>query len=67
MRHGCPLAAGSPANLLLYDPAAVGVVDPASHVSRSKNSPFAGMKLPGRVVATFLRGGPTVLDGRLAR
>ena len=66
-RHGCPLAAGSPANLVLYDPAAVGVVDPASHVSRSRNSPFAGMKLPGRVVATFLRGQPTVLDGRLAR
>ena len=67
LRHGGPLAAGSPANLVLYDPAAVGVVDPASHVSRSKNSPFAGMKLPGRVVATFLRGQPTVLDGRLAR
>ncbi len=67
LRHGCPLAAGSPANLVLYDPAAVGVVDPVSHASRSKNSPFAGMKLPGRVVATFLRGQPTVLDGRLAR
>jgi dihydroorotase len=66
-RHGCPLAAGSPANLVLYDPAAVGAVDTGCHVSRSKNSPFAGMKLPGRVVATFLRGEPTVLDGRLAR
>ena len=67
LRHGCPLAAGSPANLVLYDPAAVGAVDTGHHVSRSKNSPFAGMKLPGRVVATFLRGEPTVLDGRLAR
>jgi dihydroorotase len=67
LRHGCPLAAGSPANLVLYDPAAVGAVDTGRHVSRSKNSPFAGMKLPGRVVATFLRGEPTVLDGRLAR
>jgi len=67
LRHGRPLAAESPANLVLYDPAAAGVVDPASHVSRSKNSPFSGMKLPGRVVATFLRGEPTVLDGRLAR
>jgi dihydroorotase len=65
-RHGCPIAAGSPANLLLYDPARVGVVDPAAHASRSRNSPFAGMKLPGLVVATFLRGVPTVLDGRLA-
>jgi len=25
------------------------------------------MSLPGRVVATFLRGEPTVLDGKLAR
>ena len=31
-------------------------VDPAAHASRSRNSPFAGMTLPGRVVATFLRG-----------
>jgi dihydroorotase len=66
-RHGCPLVPGSPANLVLYDPAAGGPVDPDTHASRSKNTPFAGMKLPGRVVATFLRGSPTVLDGRLAR
>jgi dihydroorotase len=52
---------------VLYDPAARGEVDPAQHASRSRNSPFAGMSLPGRVVATFLRGEPTVLDGKLAR
>ena len=34
--------------------------------SKSRNTPFAGMPLPGRVVATFLRGVPTVLDGKLA-
>jgi dihydroorotase len=65
--HGSPLAPGSPANLVLYDPAAGGIVDPAAHASRSRNSPFAGRSLPGRVVATFLRGTPTVLDGKLAR
>ncbi len=65
--HGCSLTAGSPANLVLYDPAQRGVVDPAQHASRSRNSPFAGMELPGQVVATFLRGEPTVLDGKLAR
>jgi dihydroorotase len=64
--QGCPITAGSPANLVLYDPAAAGPVDPATHASRSRNSPFAGMVLPGRVVATFLRGRPTVLDGRPA-
>ncbi|HVB43309.1 MAG TPA: dihydroorotase [Streptosporangiaceae bacterium] len=66
LRHGTAIAAGYPANLVLYDPAPVQSVDPAEHASRSRNSPFAGMKLPGRVVATFLRGRPTVLDGRLA-
>jgi dihydroorotase len=42
-------------------------VDPAQHASRSRNTPFAGMDLPGQVVVTFLRGEPTVLDGKLAR
>jgi dihydroorotase len=63
--HGA-LEAGAPASLTLYDPAARGVVDPATHASRSRNSPFAGLELPGQVVATFLRGRPTVLDGKLA-
>ncbi|HEY1618795.1 MAG TPA: dihydroorotase [Streptosporangiaceae bacterium] len=66
-RHGGPLTAGSPANLVLYDPVPREAVDPAGHASRSRNSPFAGMILPGKVVATFLRGTPTVLDGKLAR
>ncbi len=65
--HGRPLAPGSPANLVLYDPLARSVIDPAQHASRSRNTPFAGMELPGQVVATFLRGEPTVLDGKLAR
>jgi dihydroorotase len=64
--HGCPLVPGSPANLVLHDPAHLSAVDPAAHASRSRNSPFAGMKLPGQVIATFLRGQPTVLDGGLS-
>jgi dihydroorotase len=64
--HGHPLAAGSAANLTLYDPGPREAVDPATHVSRSRNTPFAGRVLPGRVTATFLRGRPTVLDGKLA-
>jgi dihydroorotase len=48
----------------LYDPAAPAeAVVPGA--SKSRNTPFAGMELPGRVVATFLRGTPTVLDGKL--
>ena len=63
--HGCPIAPGSPANLVLYDPEPIRPVEPAAQASRSRNTPFAGMKLPGQVIATFLRGTPTVLDGRL--
>jgi len=64
--HGQPLAVGSPANLVLYDPEPREAVDPATHASRSRNSPFAGLVLPGRVTATFLRGRPTVLEGKAA-
>ena len=63
--HGRPVAAGEPANLVLVDPAASRIVEPGDTASLSRNTPFAGMKLPGRVVATFLRGTPTVLDGAL--
>jgi dihydroorotase len=39
----------------------------AAHVgSRSRNSPYAGRELPGRVTHTFLRGKATVTDGNLA-
>ncbi len=54
--HGRPLAAGEPANIVLVDPAASGIVDPRASSSLSRNTPYAGMKLPGEVVATFLRG-----------
>ena len=64
--QGAPLAVGGPANLTLYDPAAPAEVVTPAGASKSRNTPFAGMELPGRVVATFLRGVPTVLDGKLA-
>ncbi|MGI8334004.1 dihydroorotase [Actinomadura scrupuli] len=63
--QGRPLEPGSPANITLYDPAARTTVDPAGFASKSRNTPFAGLELPGRVVATFLRGRPTVLEGKL--
>jgi dihydroorotase len=61
--HGRPIAVGEPANLVLFDPTISYVVDPTTSVSRSRNNPYAGMRLVGRVIATFLRGDPTVLDG----
>ncbi len=64
--HGRPLAEGEPANVVLYDPSFSQVVDPSDLASLSRNTPYAGLELPGKVVATFLRGKPTVLDGKLA-
>jgi len=63
--HGRPLQRGEPANVTLVDPAARHLVDPDALVSRSRNTPFAGRTLPAAVRATFLRGRPTVLDGKL--
>ena len=62
--HGRPVDQGSPANLVLVDPAARWTVQPTELASISRNTPYAGLDLPGRVVATFLRGRPTVLDGK---
>ena len=64
--HGRPLEDGSQANVVLYDPSVRRVVEASESVSLSRNTPYAGMELPGRVVATFLHGKPTVLDGKLA-
>jgi dihydroorotase len=65
--HGLDPAVGNPANLTLVDPAATRVVDAAQTASRSRNNPYAGLTLPGRIEATFLRGTATVLDGKAVR
>ncbi|HEU0212668.1 MAG TPA: dihydroorotase [Jiangellaceae bacterium] len=64
--QGRPLAPGEPANLVLVDPSVSRTVDARELASLSRNTPYEGRSLPGRVVATFLRGRPTVLDGKLA-
>jgi dihydroorotase len=64
--QGRPLAVGEPANVVLVDPTARWTVDPAHLAGLSRNTPYAGRELTGRVVATFLRGHATVLDGALA-
>ena len=63
--QGRPIAVGEPAHLTLVDPAARWTVDPAAQATKGRNSPFAGRELPGRVVATFYAGHPTVLEGAL--
>jgi dihydroorotase len=60
--HGGGVEIGAPANLTLVDPKSEWTVDVAALASRSRNTPFAGRTLPARVVATLLRGRPTVID-----
>lgn len=60
--HGLPVAAGNPANLCVIDPSAAWVVDAARSASKSRNTPWAGWKLTGRVRHTILRGTPVVVD-----
>jgi dihydroorotase len=61
--QGRPLAAGEIANLLVWDPRPMRVTDPAEHASLGRNSPFAGLELPGANRLTLLGGRPTVRDG----
>ncbi|MBV8236658.1 MAG: dihydroorotase [Acidimicrobiia bacterium] len=66
-QHGGPVAEGAPANLTVIDPAAVWVVEPDRLASRSRNTPYAGRKMTGRVRHTLLRGEPVVVDGEAQR
>jgi dihydroorotase len=53
-RHGQPLEAGAPANLVLFDPERSWQA--RSFRSRSSNSPFLGATLTGMVMATIHEG-----------
>ncbi len=64
--QGQDLVPGSFANIVLIDPTAKRVVVEES-ASKSKNIPYAGLELPGRVVHTILRGYFTVRDSALAK
>ncbi|MEO9104354.1 MAG: dihydroorotase, partial [Terrimesophilobacter sp.] len=59
------LVQGAPAQLTLIDPSAVREFGIRDLRGRSVNSPYLGMRLPGRVIATVHAGYPTVLDGEL--
>ncbi len=63
--QGRPIAVGEPANLTVVDPDVTWTVDPVDFPGPSRNSPYRGMRLPGRVTTTLLRGRPTVIGGQL--
>jgi dihydroorotase len=65
--HGGPIEPGRSANLVVIDTERTWTVDPATFASRSRNSPYAGRELRGKVRHTFLAGEPVVLDGEAQR
>jgi len=64
--HGGPIAAGRPANLVVFHPEE-GWVAEAPFVSKARNSAFLGRELGGRVRHTTLRGTFTVAEGKVTR
>lgn len=63
--QGHALAVGAPAEITLVDPNTRQTFTPHSLVGRSQNSPYLGIELPGRVMATIHQGYATVLGGKL--
>jgi len=58
--QGGTLAVGSSADITVFDPANEWTVDPQRFKSKSRNTPFAGWKLRGRVVETLIAGRRTL-------
>lgn len=56
------LSEGAPADLILFDPDAPFVLDRFTLLSKSKNTPFDGQRMEGKVLATFV-GGRQVFGG----
>lgn len=50
------LSKGAPADLVLFDPGKPFVLDRFALKSKSKNTPFDGARLQGRVTATYVAG-----------
>ncbi|MBO0849891.1 MAG: dihydroorotase [Pseudonocardia sp.] len=65
--HGRPIEVGEPATLALVDPDAQWTVRGARLASLADNTPYEGMRLPARVVATVLRGRVTARDGEVRK
>ncbi len=65
--QGGPIAPGAVANLCVIDPTATWTVDPKSMASRSRNTPYSGRTLTGRVRHTVLAGEPVVIDAEAQR
>ena len=60
--QGIALAVGAPANICIYDPSKSKVVVAEEQISKSKNTPFVGIELPGEVRHVFFQGKPTIIS-----
>jgi dihydroorotase len=60
------LSQGMAADVTIVDPNLEWTVEPAKFLSKSRNTPFAGMRLRGKAVLTIV-GGEIVYDGRGAQ
>jgi dihydroorotase len=65
--HGRPIAVGEPANLTVFDPAMPWTVSPATLASKSRNTPYAGRDVTGKVRHTIFDGAAVVRDGQAQR
>ncbi|SFB21902.1 dihydroorotase [Amycolatopsis marina] len=63
--QGRPIAVGEPANLTLVDPDGEWTVRGTELASIAQNTPYEGMRLPGVVSATLLRGRVTAREGKI--
>ena len=59
------LKVGVPADIIIVDPDLEWEVDPSQFASKSKNSPFSGWQLQGKVWYTLVAGKVVVKDGQL--
>ncbi len=50
------LSVGAAGDVTVIDPADPHVIDPKTFVSKGKNTPFAGRRVPGRAVMTIVAG-----------
>jgi dihydroorotase len=66
-RHGRPVEPGEPANLAVFDPSAQWLVTASGMASKSRNTPYAGRTVTGRVRHTLFGGEVVVADGSATR
>ncbi len=62
-QHGKDIAVGNPAHVTVINPTATYRVDRDLVASKSRNTPFHGMQLPGVITATFFNGSLSHRDG----